>query len=438
MDRPAPLDRAALERVLRPRERARTLPGSAYCSAAVFDWEQRHLVERGWFCIGRAADLGSRSLSGRLGARSAPRRDGHAADTAAEGSGACDAHSPLGSPGDQRAVRVGSTGILLVRGDDGVLRGFFNACRHRGHELLEVGAGRSARGIKCPYHSWVYGLAGDCRATPRFEESPVDRAEFGLVPVRVASWHGWVFANVSGDAPAFERHAGNLDAVVADYRPADLVLGATREYEVAANWKVVVENYLECYHCPSIHPELCRVTPPESDRIFPQAPTGVWVGGPMDLREGAATMSLTGASDGVPIATVPEAKRREVGYAVLLPNLLLSLHPDYVMAHRLVPLAPDRTWIECAWHFPAETLDRPGFSPDYAADFWDVTNRQDWRACESVQRNAASPGFRQGPFSPWESDVWREMTMMARAYLTGRLAPFEPVTPEAAAPARSR
>jgi Rieske 2Fe-2S family protein len=396
---PAPIDPRLLDRVLQPLERARTLPGEAYVSPAVFGWEQRHLVEGSWFCIGRADDL-SRA-------------------------------------GDQRAARIGSTGILLVRGDDGRLRGFFNACRHRGHELLEPGAARNARGIKCPYHGWVYGLEGDCRATPRFgEPAAADRAgagqpgidcrDFPLIPTRGVEWRGWVFGNVSADAPSIVDHVGNLDGVVADHQPEGLRLGASREYEIAANWKIVVENYLECYHCSSIHPELCKVTPPESDRLYPQAPTGVWVGGPMDLREHAVTMSLSGRSLGVPIATVPESKRREVGYAALLPNLLISLHPDYVMAHRLVPLAPDRTWIECGWYFPPEAFERAGFAPHYAATFWDITNREDWLACESVQRNAASPGFRQGPFSPWEADVWREMTMMARGYRTGRLAPFQP------------
>jgi Rieske 2Fe-2S family protein len=397
---PAPIDPLLLQRVLQPLQSARTLPGVAYVAPAVFGWERRHVIEGSWFCVGRG--------------------DG------------------LTSPGDQRAVRIGSTGILLVRGDDGRLRGFFNACRHRGHELLQPGTARNARGIKCPYHAWVYGLEGDCRATPRCAEPAgagepsLDRRDFPLVPARIAEWRGWVFGNISADAPSIVDYVGNLDEVVADYRPEGLLPGASREYEVAANWKIVVENYLECYHCASIHPELCKVTPPESDRLYPHTPTGVWVGGPMDLREHAVTMSLSGQSLGVPIATVPEAKRREVGYAALLPNLLVSLHPDYVMAHRLVPLAPDRTWIECAWYFPPEAFERAGFAADYAATFWDITNQEDWRACESVQRNAASPGFRQGPFSPWESDVWREMTMMARGYRTGRLAPFQPAAGAAA------
>jgi phenylpropionate dioxygenase-like ring-hydroxylating dioxygenase large terminal subunit len=392
MDAPgaAPVDPALLERVLQPLELARTLPGEAYASPLVFDWEQRHFLEGSWACVGRSA--------------------------------------ALAAPGDQQAVRVGTVGVLLVRDDSGALRGFFNVCRHRGHELLEAGSVRNARGIKCPYHSWVYDLAGRCRATPRYGRTPADpdgfdRGDFPLVPVRIAQWRGWVFANVSGDAPPIGEHLGNLDRVVADYQPERLVLGATHEYQVSANWKIVVENYNECYHCSSIHPELCTVTPPESARAYPEPPTGVWVGGPMRLREHAATMSLTGQSLGVPIPTLPEPKRRDVGYLVLLPNLLISLHPDYVMTHRMVPLAHDRTWIECAWLFPPEAFDSPGFTPDYAAEFWDITNREDWQACESVQRNAASPGFRQGPFSPREADVWAAMSIIARGYLHGRLCP---------------
>jgi len=278
----------------------------------------------------------------------------------------------------------------------------------------------------------VYGLDGDCRATPRFGSDDLDRAEFPLVPVRLEEWHGWVFVNVSGDAPPLGEHLGNLDAVVADYRAERLVALASHEYVVAANWKIVIENYLECYHCSSIHPELCKVTPPESDIQFPGA-SGVWIGGGMLLRDHAVTMSLTGESFGVPIPGVPEGRRREIGYVALLPNLLVSLHPDYVMTHRLVPLAPDRTWIECAWLFPPEALERPDFTPDYASEFWDITNREDWEACQSVQRNVASPGYRQGPISYWESDVWVAMALVARGYLEGRLSP-RLQSPLAAAP----
>jgi glycine betaine catabolism A len=189
------------------------------------------------------------------------------------------------------------------------------------------------------------------------------------------------------------------------------VLGATHEYVVAANWKVITENYHECYHCPLIHPELCEVSPPASGSNFDLP--GVWVGGTMDLRDGADTMSLTGRSDGVPIEGVDP---RVVLYLGLLPNLLLSLHPDYVMTHRMTPLAPDRTQVECAWYFASADVD-----PAYAVDFWDTTNRQDWGACESVQRGLASPHFRPGPLAPNEDAVHELVTTIARGYRDGVL-----------------
>ena len=381
----APVDPAALDLVLQPHERALTLPPEAYASQDVFDWEIEILFEGSWMCVGRVRDLA------------------------------------LASAGDQVGVQAGRQSFVLVRGDDGQLRSFHNICRHRGHELLAVGESRHQRGIRCPYHAWVYGLEGDCRAAPRFDMPEFDKGAFGLVEARVAEWDGWLFVNARGDAPAFEEQVGNLALVVDDYSPATLRLGARHEYELAANWKIAIENYLECYHCSEIHPELCKVTPPESDISYSELPSGSWIGGPMELRDHADTMSLTGESRGTVIPSLPEDMRRIVGYAALFPNLLISPHPDYVMTHRLVPLAPGRTWIECAWYFPEEAFEKPGFTPDYASEFWDITNREDWIACESVQRNVTSPGYRQGPFSHWEVDVFRAQAMIARSYLAGRL-----------------
>jgi Rieske 2Fe-2S family protein len=268
----------------------------------------------------------------------------------------------------------------------------------------------------------VYGLDGSNRAAPRFGDVPGFRHEaFPLIPARVAEWHGWVFVNASGDAPTLEEHVGNLDGLVGPYGPERLFAGAGHSYEVRANWKTITENYHECYHCPSIHPELCAVTPPDSGENI--AHQGVWVGGDMTLREHAETMSLTGESRGVPLPGLDEAGRRKVLYAGLAPNLLISLHPDYVMTHRLQPVAPDLTVVECLWLFPPEAHGRPDFDPAYAVDFWDITNRQDWQAVESVARGLSSRGFRQGPFSGSEDEVHEFMALMARGYVEGRLTP---------------
>jgi len=374
----APLDPAAVRLALAPLGEARLLPAAAYLDDAVLDWERRQ-VFGGWMCVGRSSEVPERGLA---------------------------------------AESLGDYGVLLTRDADGTLRAFENACRHRGHELLPCGGRASGRAVTCPYHAWSYRLDGSLIAAPGFKGTGVelDTSAFGLIPMRSAEWHGWVFVDRSGTAGPLEEHFADLTPIVEPYDPASLVTTTTHSYDVAANWKVVIENYQECYHCPMIHPELCQVSPPDSgDNV---APGGSWVGGSMDLRPEAQTMSLDGRSRGVVIARLDEHERRTVMYVAVLPNLLVSLHPDYVMSHRLTPLSPGLTRIECSWAFPTEAVAAEGFDPAYAVDFWDITNRQDWAACESVQRGLATPHYEPGPITPGEDGVYQFTTWMARTYLS--------------------
>jgi len=371
-----PLAGELLEPALLPFGESTMLPAEAYTSPDVLAWERRHFFAASWVCLGRV-----------------------------------EAVLPEGRT--QVATTVGDVGVLLSMGAAGEVAAFANTCRHRGHELLPDGGTSVKRAVVCPYHAWSYDLSGALIAAPGFREvASFDPAAHGLVRLPAEVWHGWVFVNALGTAAPLAAHVGGLEDLVAPYAPERLVLGATHEYVVAANWKVITENYHECYHCPLIHPELCEVSPPASGSNFDLP--GVWVGGTMDLRDGADTMSLTGHSDGVPIDGVDP---RVVLYLGLLPNLLLSLHPDYVMTHRMTPLAPDRTQVECAWYFVSTDVD-----PAYAVDFWDTTNRQDWGACESVQRGLASPHFRPGPLAPNEDAVHELVTTIARGYRDGVLA----------------
>jgi Rieske 2Fe-2S family protein len=376
-----PFDPVDLEPALRPFGQSRMLPRDAYTSPRVFAFEQERFFAGSWTCVGREGDL--------------------------EATGA------------QRAVRVGGAGVLLVRGTDGRARAFANTCRHRGHELLGVGEQTTRRTVLCPYHAWTYHLDGSLRVAPGFRDHREFRpGEHGLVELPLESWHGFLFVNGSGDAPPFAEHVGALDELVAPYQPARLVPLASHAYDLACNWKVVLENYHECYHCPLIHPELCQVSPPASGDNFEL--DGAWVGGTMDLKDHAATMSLDGHSDGVPIPGLDAERLRTVAYLGLFPNLLLSLHPDYLMTHLVEPLGPDLSHVVCTWYFPPEATERPGFDPAYAVEFWDRTNRQDWAACESVQRGMASPHFQPGPLAPAEDAVYHVVTMIARAYLGER------------------
>ena len=228
------------------------------------------------------------------------------------------------------------------------------------------------------------------------------------------NWHGWLFVDPSGQDVDFAEHVAGLEDVVAPYRPEDLTIVARHSYELATNWKVIAENYQECYHCSSIHPELSRISPPTSGENLELK--GSWMGGWMAMIDEAETMSLSGKSGGVAIKGLSQHELRSVMYLVGYPNLLVSLHPDYVMTHLMTPLAADRTHVECSWAFPQEVADQPGFDPSYAVDFWDLTNRQDWAACESVQRGLSSPHARPGPLAPDEDGVYQFVTRVATAY----------------------
>jgi Rieske 2Fe-2S family protein len=358
------------------------LGAAAYTAPEVLAWERRHLFAGTWTCVGREVDL-------RVG-------------TAGQVS--------------QRAVAVGDVSVLLSWDGD-VRRAFANTCRHRGHELVPAGGSTHRRSIVCPYHAWTYDLRGRLRAAPGFRGAHgfdgVDPAEHSLVELPVERWHGWLFVHAvnaldaGGPEVEFAAHVGALEDIVGPYAPESLVLADRHTYEVAANWKVLAENYHECYHCPLIHPELCQVSPPTSGDNYDLP--GAWVGGSMDLRDGMSTMSLTGEGAG---PAIPGVSLRRVEYVHLLPNLLISTHPDYVMTHRLVPLSPERTWVECSWYMVSVGRDA-----SRAVEFWDLTNRQDWSACESVQRGLASPHFRPGPFAPNEDAVQRLVAMIGGAYL---------------------
>jgi len=345
------------------------LPAAAYTDPDVLAWENSHFFVAGWVCIGRSDDMAE--------------------------------------PGDRRAYAIGDESVLVVRGADGTLRGFFNTCRHRAHELLPNGGQGSGKYIRCPYHAWVFNTEGELHGVPPAHEDDVpDKSQYRLNGVRVEDWHGYVMVNISGDAPPLNEYFKGLEAVVAPYSLERLRVGDSHSYTLETNWKLIVENYHECYHCPSIHPELCEVSPPDSGDNMHGA--GAWVGGSMVLRDGMDTMSLDGKSSG---RNLPGVDPRGVLYIGLFPNLLISPHPDYVMAHRMLPLDVDRTWVECTWLFPEDVKD-----PSYGVKFWDITNRQDWAACESVQRGVTSPHFVPGPFASSEDAVHQWVRMVGRAY----------------------
>ncbi len=186
--------------------------------------------------------------------------------------------------------------------------------------------------FQCPYHAWIYDLEGKlvrAKHTEDLDDFSFD--EFGLVSVRMETWQGFVFVNLSAEAPPLVEWLGDLPPHLARFDFSGLRSAHEVTYEVDANWKFIAENYSECYHCPGIHPQLNKLTPYDLGGDF--APTGPWQGGWMELVENAETMAIDGGHrDGRPaIAGMTPIDERRIYYYLVWPTTFLSIHPDYLL-----------------------------------------------------------------------------------------------------------
>lgn len=356
---------AELERTRQPFAEALTLPSAAYTSDAVFLREQQGLFAHQWVCVGREADVSE--------------------------------------SGDFRVVDVAGNSVLILRGKDGVVRAFYNVCRHRGSQLIDVPSGRGLSRVLCPYHAWSYQLDGSLQGVPQAADH-LKKDMLSLVPVRLAAHQSLLFVNLDDAAEPLDRALADLPDLTR-FRIPELVCGKRIEYDVAANWKLLCENYSECYHCSGAHPQLHRISEPIARGERAQEIGRSFNGGPMKLRAGVDTMSMSGKSSLPTIPGLSHEDTRYVHYYVIYPNMFLSPHPDYVLIHTAWPIAPNRTRVVCEWLFTAEAVNSPTFDPSDVVDFWDVTNRQDWALCERTQIGVGSRGFRQGPYQPTEDCV---------------------------------
>jgi Rieske 2Fe-2S family protein len=312
----------------------------------------------------------------------------------------------LARPGDWRVARIGTQSLLVVRAESGDVRAFHNTCRHRGSVLCTEESGHFARQrIVCPYHSWTYDLEGQLVATPRRMETPDFRLrDFPLYTVATAQWGGFVFVNLAGDkAPPLDTNA--LDEQLKPYGLQHLRIGKRIVSEVKANWKLLGENFSECFHCPPVHPELCRVVTAYRD-------AGAWglrgAEAKPEYAHGAQTLTLDGSARLPAIRTLGEEERKTLYIpAMLPPGLFLNVHPDYVNAHMMVPTGPESVRIVYDWLFEADRLPLPPADLQHYVALWDITNRQDARNCEWQQQGLQSREFRHGYYVPQEFDCHR-------------------------------
>jgi glycine betaine catabolism A len=351
------------------------LPPELYIDPAAYSVERERVLLREWTCAGRLDELGLAAADGAL-------RPGRLA--------------LVDHLGEAVAVTVDAAGRLHAHA---------NVCRHRGSQLVPVVPDEplppacDAKVVRCGYHSWTYGLDGRLLHAPHTEDvDGFDPGAFGLHALGAQRWGGFLWLH--GAPTAAQPLPESLGAVperVRRYPLERLVVGRRLTYDVAANWKLVAENYNECYHCGPVHPELCRLVP-------------AFAGGGADLdwedgiphREGAWTFTTSGTSTRQPFPDLDEAERVRHKGELVYPNLLLSLSADHVAAFVLTPLAVDRTNVVCDLLFAPEEAARPDFDASDAADLWDLVNEQDWAVCESVQRGMSSRYYTGGWYAPME------------------------------------
>ena len=340
-----------------------------YVSPAAWHTERERVLTATWTCAGRLSELGLRE------------------------------------PGRLAVLEVLGESVLVTTDRGGALHAHYNVCRHRGSQVVPVDPGLDlpapckALALRCPYHSWTYDLDGSLRFAPHTQDvDDFEPSRFGLHPVQVDTWGGFVWVNLDPTATrTLAEELGPVPDRVRRYPLDELVVGCSLVYDVAANWKLLAENFNECYHCGPVHPELVQLVP-----AFGRGGQDLdWDGG-VPHRDGAWTFTLSGTSDRARFPGLdPNEQVRHKGELVY-PNLLLSLSCEHVAAFRLEPRAVDRTRVVCDLLFARTEVARDGFDPSDAADFWDLVNSQDWAICESVQRGMSSRAYTQGWYAPME------------------------------------
>lgn len=339
-----------------------TLPQKYYVSDEMFAIERERIFKKYWICVGH--------------------------------------QSRIPNPGDYFLFNLFSESLIVLRDKENQIRAFYNVCRHRGTRVCEEGEGRFGGSIQCSYHAWTYGLDGKLIGAPFMKDvQGFNWDEFPLRPAPLKVWEGFVFVHLGMDEPiSFEElHAPlmnrfkqwNLDRLKSHQR----IL-----YDVKSNWKYIFQNFNQCYHCPTIHPLLNKFTDYTSGNN--DLTEGPFLGGFMEITN--ESMTVTGRACALLLGELGENSKRGYYYSIL-PNLLLNIHPDYVMFHLVLPDAPGHSLIVSEWLFNPESFGRDDFHPQEAVDFWHETNLQDWHVCELGQLGVSSQAYSPGWYTPRES-----------------------------------
>jgi Rieske 2Fe-2S family protein len=375
------LDLGQISAQLRARPAGHSLPQPFYTDADFFDFDLAAIFGRSWLFVGFEIELRE--------------------------------------PGDYLSLTIGHWPILVMRGRDGVLRGFHNSCRHRGSLLCEPGAGHAAR-IVCPYHRWTYGLDGKLLAAGRMPDD-FDKGGHGLNPVNLEIVAGAILVCLADTPPPLDTMRRDLTPLLAPQNFAHAKLAHQSVLVEQANWKLVMENARECYHCATGHPELSRTFPvnasayfdidPEASRAFeeriaalglPMGPAGEdwWQAVRFPLNEGTVAMTMDGQFNVAKLMC--DAGGGDTGSMrwAIEPNVFCHSTSEYTFAFTAMPISPTETHVVSKWLVHEDAVEGIDYSIEPLTDLWTRTNLQDKELAENNQRGIFSPGYTPGPYSP--------------------------------------
>jgi Rieske 2Fe-2S family protein len=356
-----------------------SLPASSYFANETYDSELTSVWYRNWVYAGRADEVSN--------------------------------------PGDFKSIRIGLQNILLVRSSDRRINAFFNTCRHRGSILCTEDHGNlSTKHISCPYHRWTYSLDGELVRTPLLDPTPdFDRSNYSLYPVAVEQWGGCIFINLAGKkAPGFNQSMDPSHDHLRNWPLQELTVAHSYQRRIACNWKLFWENFVECYHCPGLHPELCDLVPMYkrsyiSHRDEPgwqdhkQDPDPKYRGG---LKTGARSWSMDGKIHG---AVFPDLTHEDIESAYVyvqnLPSFFIVAHPDYVRIVSILPDGPEHILLKAEWLLSTDSLAKKDLKLAKIVDFGLLVLEQDAHICEVNQQGVRSIAHQSGVLMPQEYEI---------------------------------
>ena len=335
-----------------------TLSGRDYTSAEVFDLEREKVFFRGWLYAGR--------------------------------------ESSLEAAGDFLTVDIAGESVLVVRDADGGLNAFYNVCRHRGSRLCDEASGRMKGAVKCPYHAWAYSFDGRLIGTPNVGKEEIDRDQLGLWPVSIDVWEGFAFISFEASPPPLvEWLTAGVDPPISftRFNLGELRTAHTTLNDVRANWKILIDNYNECLHCPTVHPELVQVVP--TFRKGQNYDTERSDGG-VALAGGGNSFTPTGQSDLPLMPGLSEEDETSLYGSTVYPNMFIDITGTGAIATGMYAKSPSLTTVVTEYLFRPEAIAAEGFSPAEVVQFSELVARQDYDVCERVQLGVGSRAFTHG------------------------------------------